>query len=383
MTKRAVNKRRKNKINRSTGRKLFLAILAPLLSIGIWYVSNLAIYYYLPYVNTHFPNHARTFYLVVSGLLYSGMVPALVIPFWTWRKLLFGEKLNWWKWHPLLTTLLLMVPIFIYFYQGAEREVDKLPRVISHRALDNKNAAENTIQALELTSKKKPDLVEIDIYETADLNFVVFHDATLAGKAKIHKIPHQLTLDQLTQITFSDTASGHDGKICSFDEMLDRADQLGVKLLVEIKSAKEDQPDMVERFLKKYQSRLESGHHQIQSSDASVMRKVVKLAPKLETFLISNQVLKDDIPGLTGYSVPLLQLTDEMYSYFVINNLKIYAWTVNDVEGVMTSEYLEVDAIITDYLDQTKNELKTIQKDRDYSFLYFKQLYNLFIFPMV
>lgn len=286
-------------------------------------------------------------------------------------------------WRPIVLSLVVMVPIFVHYFKQAQIEVDKLPQIIAHRSLNNKNAAENTIQALQLTSQDKPDLVEIDIYETADLEFVVFHNGTLVEVANIYKRPHDLTLAELTQITFTDPSSGIEGTIPSFDAMLDEAEKLGQKLLIDFKTYKADSPEMVDTFLAKYQSRLEKGHHQVQSSDAELMRKILKHSPKFETFLISNSILEHDIPGLTGYSVPLLELTDDLYSYLVINNKKIYAWTINDSQGVLNAEFLEVNAIITDYLGKTRNELEEIKKDTDYSFLYYKQLYNLFIFPMI
>lgn len=39
-----------------------------------------------------------------------------------------------------------------------------------------KNGVQNTIPAMEATAKSKPDYVEMDIQETKDHQFVVFHD---------------------------------------------------------------------------------------------------------------------------------------------------------------------------------------------------------------
>lgn len=383
MTKRHGLTRHRNRVKRPTWMKIFISLLTPLFGLGIWYLINLGIYYYLPYINSHFLQYTPLFYFIVCGLLYSGLIPILFISLWVWGKIISEEKMKGLFWRPIVLSLVVMVPIFVHYFKQAQIEVDKLPQIIAHRSLNNKNAAENTIQALQLTSQDKPDLVEIDIYETADLEFVVFHNGTLVEVANIYKRPHDLTLAELTQITFTDPSSGIEGTIPSFDAMLDEAETLGQKLLIDFKTYKADSPEMVDTFLAKYQSRLEKGHHQVQSSDAELMRKILKHSPKFETFLISNSILEHDIPGLTGYSVPLLELTDDLYSYLVINNKKIYAWTINDSQGVLNAEFLEVNAIITDYLGKTRNELEEIKKDRDYSFLYYKQLYNLFIFPMI
>ncbi len=70
-------------------------------------------------------------------------------------------------------------------------------------------------------------------------------------------------------------------------------------------------------------------------------------------------------------------------NHIVEKDYALYAWTVNDTDGIVTSEYLEADAIITDYTSKTREDLKQIKEQRDYSFPYYRQLYNLHVFPMI
>lgn len=375
--------RRRDRIKRPLWKKILLGILTPFLTVGIWYGSSLATYFYFPDLNYYFIRYSRSFYLILSGLLYSSLVLSMLISIWVWWKLTFNEKFRWWHWRPLLITTLLVVPVFVYFYTETEKEVNAGPKIISHRGIDNQNAAENTIEALRLTNREKPDYIEIDIYETADSEFIVFHDANLSHKAGIPKEPHDLTLAELTAITVTEPSSKYSGKIPSFDQMLDEADKLHQKLLIDIKVSPKDSPKMIDNFLKKYQSRLEKKQHQVQSGDIHVMQKITNHSPKFDTFLITNSITNVEIPGLTGYSVPLLDLTEELYNHIVEKDYALYAWTVNDTDGIVTSEYLEVDAIITDYMSKTKEDLKQIKDQRDYSFPYYRQLHNLHIFPMI
>ena len=309
--------RKRNRIKRPLWKKILLGILTPLLTVGIWYGSSLATYFYFPDLNYYFIRYSRSLYLILSGLLYSGLVLSLLISLWVWWKLTFNEKLRWWHWRPLLITTLLIVPVFVYFYTETENEVNAGPKIISHRGIDNQNAAENTLEALRLTNREKPDYIEIDIYETADSEFIVFHDANLSHKAGISKAPHELTLAELTAITVTEPNSKHSGKIPSFDQMLNEADQLNQKLLIDIKVSPKDSPKMIDNFLRKYQSRLEKKQHQVQSGDAQVMQKITKHSPQFDTFLITNNIANIEIPGLTGYSVPLLDLTEELYNHIV------------------------------------------------------------------
>ena len=48
---------------------------------------------------------------------------------------------------------------------------------------------QNTVESLEKTAQLKPDLIEMDIQETKDGQFVMMHDANLKGLAGINKTP--------------------------------------------------------------------------------------------------------------------------------------------------------------------------------------------------
>src|SRR5699024_1680509 len=107
------------------------------------------------------------------------------------------------------------------------------PLTISHRGVDSGNGVQNTIPALRKTSREQPDLVEIDIHETKDQQFVVMHDENLKALTGVNKAPYQLTLKQLTRLTARE--NGYHAKVASFDAYLAAANQLHQRLLVEIK----------------------------------------------------------------------------------------------------------------------------------------------------
>ena len=375
--------RRANRLKRPWWKKLLIAVLTPLLTIGIWYSSSLVTYYFFSSYNLYFLEHNRPLYLILSGLLYSGIIPALFISLWVWWKLLFNEKLHWWRWKPLLLSLLLASPVFFYAYKNAEIAADSGPKFIAHRGVSNHNAAENTLEALRLTSTEKPDYIEVDIYETADSDFVVFHDENLSRMTDNPQKPHELTLAELTAITVTDPENGHIGKIPSLDQILDEAEKLNQKLLLDFKVSPLDSPEMVNNFLNKYQSRLERKGHQVQTSDLGTVQTILHHAPKFDTFLITDRFIEADLPGLAGYCVPLMSLTDELYHQIIGKNLKLYVWTTSETEAISTSEHLDIDAIITSYLTKAKNDVSELKKLRNYSSLYYKQLDSLKIFPMI
>ena len=86
-------------------------------------------------------------------------------------------------------------------YIYLEAPVTNTPLVISHRGVSNKNGVQNTVQSLEKTAQLKPDLIEMDVQETKDGQFVMMHDANLKNLAGINARPQDLTLEELTGLS--------------------------------------------------------------------------------------------------------------------------------------------------------------------------------------
>lgn len=134
--------------------------------------------------------------------------------------------------------------------------LETVPVTISHRGVSQKNGVQNTIQSLEKTALLKPDYIEMDVQETKDGQFVMMHDANLLNLVGVNASPQDLTLAELTDLDVSE--NGYRTKISSFDAYLKRANELGQRLLIEIKTSKKDSSDMMERFLKNMVQRLKS-----------------------------------------------------------------------------------------------------------------------------
>src|SRR5699024_7283158 len=151
----------------------------------------------------------------------------------------------------------------------------------SHRGVDDGNGVQNTIESLKATAKEKPDYIEMDIQETKDHKFVVYHDNTLKGLAGINKTPSQLTLDELTQIQVHE--NGKTTRIASFDEYLATATKLHQKLLVELKDVSGNKSDFVSLFAKKYGKKLQENKAIVHSLDYQYIEDTKRLLPKIQT----------------------------------------------------------------------------------------------------
>lgn len=115
---------------------------------------------------------------------------------------------------------------------------DSTPFTISHRGVDNGNGVQNTIPAMAATIKEKPDYIEMDIQETKDRQFVVFHDKNLKNLTGRDRTTHEMTLIELQDLQAVE--NGHVAPVASFDDYLAFANEHHQKLLIEIKTNADD-----------------------------------------------------------------------------------------------------------------------------------------------
>lgn len=263
-------------------------------------------------------------------------------------------------------------------YNYLEAPVINPPLVISHRGVSNGNGVQNTIQSLEKTAQLKPDLVEMDIQETKDGRFVMMHDANLKGLAGINKTPHDLTLEELKQIDIHE--HGYETKISSFDDYLNRANELHQKLLIEIKTSHKDSPQMMDHFLEKYGAKIKIYGHQMQSLDYHVIEKVTQYDKEIPVYFILPYNSVFPRTNATGYTMEYSTLDEYFVTKLWNTDQKLYVWTINGSEAFDKSFRLGVNGMITDNLEKIKGELEKAQEDPEYTDLLLKKATEFFTF---
>lgn len=263
-------------------------------------------------------------------------------------------------------------------YNYLEAPVINPPLVISHRGVSNGNGVQNTIQSLEKTAQLKPDLVEMDIQETKDGQFVMMHDANLKGLAGINKTPHDLTLEELKQIDIHE--HGYETKISSFDDYLNRANELHQKLLIEIKTSHKDSPQMMDHFLEKYGAKIKIYGHQMQSLDYHVIEKVTQYDKEIPVYFILPYNSVFPRTNATGYTMEYSTLDEYFVTKLWNTEQKLYVWTINSSESFDKSFRLGVNGMITDNLKMIKDELEKAQEDPEYTDLLLKKATEFFTF---
>ena len=260
-----------------------------------------------------------------------------------------------------LTILLFALVSWTY----VEGFMDTVPLTISHRGVDEENGVQNTIPALEATAKAKPDYVEIDIQETKDHQFVVFHDPTLKDLAGIDSPPQKLTLAELTNTVVSE--NGKKALIPSFDDYLSAAEKINQKLLVEIKVSPLDSPKMVENFSKRYGARLLKDKAMIHSLDYNALLIEQKINPKIKVSFILPFNLFFPQTKMSAYTMEATTLTSSFVDKAQAKHQMVFAWTVNDETDMREQMFNGVNGIITDNLDDLKGVIAEDDESPSYA----------------
>ncbi|MBC1567869.1 glycerophosphodiester phosphodiesterase [Listeria sp. FSL L7-1425] len=220
-------------------------------------------------------------------------------------------------------------------------------KIIAHRG-DTMNAVENTVEAIESAAKAGADYSEIDIQETKDHQFVVFHDMTLRRLAGSSKRVADMTLKELQQTKI--TSGDYSSHIASFDEVIKTANKNKIDLLVEVKLHGGESSDMVERLVSLLKKEKVTDKYLVQSLNQPVMEKIEQADPTLKTGII----LALNIGNLPKTSADFIVLEDFSINKRLLtqakqNNKMVFVWTVNKEKLMQMYLRKNVDGIITNY----------------------------------
>jgi len=259
------------------------------------------------------------------------------------------------------------VGVCIYNMNYLTSASETKPLTISHRGVSLGNSAQNTIAALEKTSKDyHPDYVEMDIQETKDGQFVVMHDFILRNLTGVNKAPQDLTLAELEKLTV--TENGAKEPLVSFDTYLKRANELNQKLLIEIKTTRKDSDNLVKNFVKKYEETILIHGHILQSltyqtvSDLKAENPNFYVGYILPFNLVGPPVTPADFLTME-YSTINRNFIDSAHQ----DGKKVYVWTPNDSDDMSRMMFYGVDGIITDDMQALNDTVRESEGEITYS----------------
>lgn len=221
--------------------------------------------------------------------------------------------------------------------------------VIGHRGFVA-HGVENSIAGLEAAAAAGASMVEIDVQETADREWVVIHDANLGRLVGIDANVHDLTLDELR--VMEQFQAGMTAPIPSLEEFVSRAHELDVPLLIEVKPHGRESPGYEQRLSALLATADPDRVDMVQSLDAGFIEEFTAIDPDRQVaFVVGFHLGRlPDTPAQT-VAIEDWSYADAMLADAHEDGKRIFVWTLNDPGLIIDYVQRGVDGIITDTVD--------------------------------
>lgn len=251
---------------------------------------------------------------------------------------------------------------FIHTNTLKETVYQPMTKIVAHRGYAAV-ALENTIASLDAAAEAGADMVEMDIQETKDGKFVVYHDKTLRRLANDSRVIGEMTLEELTSVTLTD--GKHVEPLPSFEAYIDRAKELGIRLLVETKTYGHESADMEKNLVALLHEKEVAYDYVVQSLDLSHLGKLQKVDPLIPT----SDVIALNVGRLPKTASEFLSLEDFSVTSGLIKNAneqekKIFVWTVNKEDLMHTYMRMGVYGLITNHVTDAVNVRNTYEEEQ-------------------
>nr|WP_245240859.1 glycerophosphodiester phosphodiesterase family protein [Streptomyces spiramenti] len=256
------------------------------------------------------------------------------------------------------------------------------PAVVAHRGASG-HAPENTLAAVDAAAELGVEWVEVDVQRAGDGELVVLHDNDLArttDAAERHPDRAPWGLDDFSYPEIAELDAGSwygpefaGERVPTLGEVLDRMDEHGQKLLLEVKSPElypGIEADVVAELREHgwLAPRTLRTSLVVQSFDAASVRTLHELAPRVRTGLLGNPPVArladhaeyvDQInPRHTTVTADYVAAIQELRGAHG-RKLQVNVWTVNDGPTAFALAGLGVDGIITDHPDVVRAALSS------------------------
>ena len=265
----------------------------------------------------------------------------------------------------VLGNLVVLVAVAIGF-SGWLLQVRNLPSkpilIIAHRAGAH-HGPENTLAALKTAIEQKADYAEIDVQRTLDGIVVVVHDQDLMRLARDPRRIRETSYQELSQV---DIGSGFhkdftDQRLARLSEFLSVASGK-IRLLIELKYYGED-PLLAEETVRVVDQAHAEKEVAFMSLNFEGVRQIKRLAPQVSAGYLLAAGLGDMArSGVDFLAVPVGQATAEWMKAASEKGIKVYAWTVNDMDGILDLMEVGIDGVITDDPAMARKAIDDIRK---------------------
>ena len=189
------------------------------------------------------------------------------------------------------------------------------------------------------------------------------HDYNLQRLTGRNARVRDLDLSEIQNLTIFE--NGFKSRIPTFEEYVKRAEELKIKLLVELKPSGDEPENFAEMFVKKFRKLGVERKFKIMSLDLGLVRKIEKIAPEIETgFVIPLQFGDFDNSKIDFYVIEDFSYRHDLALKAHRMHRKIFVWTLNTRSEI--SKYLQepIDGIISDELE-TINEIEKEDRSKE------------------
>ncbi len=216
---------------------------------------------------------------------------------------------------------------------------------IAHRGF-TRDYPDNTLEAFEAAIQIPADGIECDVRETADNRFVMFHDPELSGEPI-----ERMKLDEIGRVRLP---GGF--RVPTLEETLELC-RGRVMLNVELK-----QVSLLEGFVRLARGALDPEEVALSSFNRDLIVALADAAPEIRRGVITAGAVEDPV-GLAGETRSNLAImmypftNSELVGRAHAGDLPVFVWGCRDMADVGGALATGLDGIITDWPDQTRDEI--------------------------
>ena len=261
------------------------------------------------------------------------------------------------------TTIIIVIVAIINGFNIYGNGVNKNSETIAHRGYVYKGV-ENSIEALEGAAKVGADYVELDIILTKDNKFVVIHDYNLKRLAGVNKQVKDMNYDEVVGLPIKQ--GDYTSKIPSLEEFVNKAKDLNMKLVIELKPHGGEPSNYVDILIEEIK-KLKLENYKFMSLNSKVMEELETKAPNLETgYVIPLQFGNFHQSNVDFFVIEDFSYRDRLVEQARKQNKKVLVWTIND--PALITKYLQspADGIITDEPELVKEEKDILENHYSY-----------------
>ena len=261
------------------------------------------------------------------------------------------------------TTIIIIIAAIINGFNIYGNGVNKNSETIAHRGYVYKGV-ENSIEALEGAAEVGANYVELDILLTKDNKFVVMHDYNLKRLAGVNKQVKDMNYDEVVGLPIKQ--GDYTSKIPSLEEFVNKAKDLNMKLVIELKPHGGEPSNYVDILIEEIK-KLKLENYKFMPLNSKVMEELETKAPNLETgYVIPLQFGNFHQSNVDFFVIEDFSYRDRLVEQAKKQNKKVFVWTIND--PALITKYLQspADGIITDEPELVKEEKNILENDYTY-----------------